>query len=67
MHLHRHQLEIASMDHQPTSGIIKDTVMVLGYGDAEIDFVANQPGTSLFHCHMQIHMDFGLMSMVQYI
>jgi FtsP/CotA-like multicopper oxidase with cupredoxin domain len=67
MHLHRHQMELTSMDHQPTAGVIKDTITVLGFGDAEMDFVANQPGPALFHCHMQIHMDFGLMCMVKYI
>jgi FtsP/CotA-like multicopper oxidase with cupredoxin domain len=60
-------LEVTNVDHQPTSGVIKDTVTVLGYGDLEMDFIANQPGPSLFHCHMQIHMDFGLMTMVKYI
>ena len=67
MHLHRHQMELVSLDRQPTSGVIKDTITVLGYSDAEMDFVANQPGPALFHCHMQIHMDFGLMAMVKYI
>ena len=67
MHLHRHQMEITNVDHQPTSGVIKDTITVLGYGDLEMDFLANQPGPSLFHCHMQIHMDFGLMAMVKYV
>jgi FtsP/CotA-like multicopper oxidase with cupredoxin domain len=36
------------------------------FSDAEVDFVANHPGPSLFHCHMQLHMDFGFMSLVKY-
>jgi FtsP/CotA-like multicopper oxidase with cupredoxin domain len=35
--------------------------MVGKYQEAEVDFTADQPGLSLFHCHMQQHMDFGLM------
>ena len=35
-----------------------------------IDFrgesVADNPGPTLFHCHRQLHMDFGFMAMVNY-
>jgi FtsP/CotA-like multicopper oxidase with cupredoxin domain len=31
----------------------------------EIDFVADQPGLSLLHCHQQIHMDYGLMALLK--
>jgi FtsP/CotA-like multicopper oxidase with cupredoxin domain len=27
---------------------------------------ANNPGLTLFHCHQQLHMDFGVMSMFDY-
>jgi Multicopper oxidase len=27
----------------------------------EVDFVAANPGRTLFHCHQQLHMDFGFM------
>ena len=30
-----------------------------------IDFVADQPGLSLLHCHQQIHMDYGLMLLLK--
>jgi len=29
-------------------------------GQAEIDVVANNPGTFLLHCHNELHMDGGL-------
>jgi FtsP/CotA-like multicopper oxidase with cupredoxin domain len=29
----------------------------------DIDFVADQPGFSLFHCHQQLHQDFGFMAL----
>ena len=45
----------------PTAGVRKDVAMLGGYQSMEIDFVADQPGLSLLHCHQQIHMDYGLM------
>ena len=34
--------------------------------EVEVQFVADNPGLSLFHCHMQLHMDFGFMTLVEY-
>jgi len=31
-----------------------------------VQFVADNPGPTLFHCHQQLHMDFGFMAMVEY-
>jgi FtsP/CotA-like multicopper oxidase with cupredoxin domain len=28
----------------------------------EFDFVADNPGSTLFHCHQRLHMDFGFMA-----
>jgi len=61
MHLHRHSFMLTRLAGLPTSGILKDVVMVGKYQEVEVDFTADQPGLSLFHCHMQQHMDFGLM------
>jgi FtsP/CotA-like multicopper oxidase with cupredoxin domain len=33
---------------------------------AEIDLVADDPGLTLYHCHMQLHMDFGFMGLMKY-
>ena len=63
MHLHRHSFEIASIAGQPTAGVIKDVAMLGGYQTMEVDFTADQLGLSLFHCHMQLHMDFGFMTL----
>ena len=49
-----------------TAGIIKDTVVVPLYGRAVVDFVADQPGLTLFHCHIQHHMDFGFKALFRY-
>jgi len=66
MHLHRHQFEIAEIYGKPTSGIIKDTVVVPTYGRASVDFTADQPGLTLFHCHIQHHMDYGFKALLRY-
>jgi FtsP/CotA-like multicopper oxidase with cupredoxin domain len=67
MHLHRHSFEITSIAGKPTSGIIKDVAMLGGFQEMEIDFTADNPGLTLFHCHMQLHMDFGFMALFDYV
>jgi len=66
MHMHRHQLEIAEIYGKATSGVIKDTVVVPTYGRASVDFTADQPGLTLFHCHIQHHMDYGFKALLRY-
>jgi FtsP/CotA-like multicopper oxidase with cupredoxin domain len=66
LHVHRHQLEIAEIYGKATSGVIKDTVVVPTYGRASVDFTADQPGPTLFHCHIQQHMDFGFKALLRY-
>jgi len=51
---------------RPTSGLIKDTVIVPVYGRVAVDLVADQPGATLFHCHIQQHMDFGFKALFRY-
>jgi len=66
LHLHRHTFEVTSLDGIPLSGLNKDVVVVPGNTSAEVDFTANNPGTTLFHCHNQTHMDFGFMTLFRY-
>jgi FtsP/CotA-like multicopper oxidase with cupredoxin domain len=33
---------------------------------SEVEFTANNPGASLFHCHQQNHMDLGFMMLFNY-
>jgi FtsP/CotA-like multicopper oxidase with cupredoxin domain len=66
VHIHRHSFEIISINGKPTSGLIKDTFQVPRDGLAEADFVADNPGLSLLHCHMQQHMDYGFKTLVKY-
>jgi len=67
IHLHRHSFELAGLAGKPTAGIVKDVVMLGGYQEAEVDFVANNPGLTLFHCHQQLHMDYGFMALFDYV
>jgi FtsP/CotA-like multicopper oxidase with cupredoxin domain len=66
IHLHRHSFELTRVAGQPASGVVKDVVMVGGYQEMEVDFVADNPGLTLFHCHQQLHMDFGFMALFEY-
>ncbi|HVS87839.1 MAG TPA: multicopper oxidase domain-containing protein [Candidatus Acidoferrum sp.] len=66
LHLHRHSFELTKVKGKSTSGIRKDTVMVKHGSQVEVDFVADNPGASLLHCHQQLHMDFGFMTLVKY-
>ncbi|MFZ3245207.1 MAG: multicopper oxidase family protein [Candidatus Acidiferrales bacterium] len=66
MHLHRHTFEVTNLNGAPLSGLRKDVVMVPANTTAEVDFTANNPGATLFHCHMQSHMDFGFMMLFRY-
>jgi FtsP/CotA-like multicopper oxidase with cupredoxin domain len=61
VHLHRHTFELRRMNGRETRGILKDTVLVKAGTEAEVEFTANAPGLSLFHCHQQDHMDMGFM------
>jgi FtsP/CotA-like multicopper oxidase with cupredoxin domain len=67
MHMHRHSFEITKIGNKQTAGIIKDVVMLGGFQQMEIDFTADNPGLTLFHCHMQLHMDFGFMALFDYV
>jgi len=33
----------------------------------KVDFVADNPGKTLFHCHQQLHMDYGFMQLLEYV
>ena len=66
MHLHRHAFELTRIAGTSTAGVLKDVVMLGGYQTVEADFTADNPGRTLFHCHQQLHMDFGFMALFDY-
>lgn len=66
LHIHRHLFELVDVNGKPTGGIMKDTVIAPLYGRVTVDLVADQPGLTLFHCHIQQHMDYGFKALFRY-
>jgi FtsP/CotA-like multicopper oxidase with cupredoxin domain len=67
IHLHRHTFQVQQVDGSPEMhGLNKDVILIPAKSTAEIEFVANNPGRTLFHCHQQDHMDRGFMMMFRY-
>ena len=66
VHLHRHSFELVKVAGKVTAGVMKDVVAVAPRKQVEVELVADNPGPSLFHCHMQLHMDLGFMALLQY-
>jgi FtsP/CotA-like multicopper oxidase with cupredoxin domain len=76
MHLHRHSFELCSLGApldkgllgaaRSTRAIVKDVVLVDAQTQTEVEFVADNPGATLLHCHQQNHMDLGFMMLLHY-
>jgi FtsP/CotA-like multicopper oxidase with cupredoxin domain len=67
VHLHRHTFELRRFSGRPdTHGILKDTVLVAAGSQVDVEFTADNPGMTLFHCHQQNHMDLGFMMLFRY-
>jgi FtsP/CotA-like multicopper oxidase with cupredoxin domain len=59
IHLHRNSFELTNVNGKPTSGVLKDVVLVKGFWKVEVDVTPAMDGLTLFHCHQQLHMDYG--------
>jgi FtsP/CotA-like multicopper oxidase with cupredoxin domain len=77
MHLHRHSFELRALDAplkpgkdanpaKSVRGIRKDVVLATAGMQTDVEFVANNPGNTLMHCHQQNHMDLGFMMLLHY-
>jgi FtsP/CotA-like multicopper oxidase with cupredoxin domain len=66
MHLHRHTFEVTRIGNKPLSGLMKDVINVMPLDTVAVDFVADNPGDTLMHCHQQLHMDYGFMQLIKY-
>ncbi len=67
LHLQRHRLEVVSVAGRPVAGVLKDVVAIGAHQSMEVDFTADSSGPALFHCTRQLHKDFGLMALVEYV
>lgn len=56
MHLHGHVFQVTATDGFPIQGPYKSTINVAPGETYDIEFVANNPGTWVFHCHKPHHM-----------
>jgi FtsP/CotA-like multicopper oxidase with cupredoxin domain len=67
VHLHRHTFEVTKVGENATAGVMKDTINMTRFSSVEIDFIADDPGPTLLHCHHQDHQDEGFMGLVTYL
>ena len=67
MHLHGHSFRIVSGDGR--NAPVKDTVLVKPtmHGRAEFEFIADNPGNWLFHCHHAYHLAAGMERLFKYV
>lgn len=63
MHLHGHFFQVRNGTGR---GPFKDTVTVGAHDDLSVDFVADNPGDWLFHCHNLYHLDTGMARVITY-
>jgi FtsP/CotA-like multicopper oxidase with cupredoxin domain len=67
VHLHRHSFQLRSLPkNRNIRGILKDVVLVEAKTEVHVEFTADNPGVTLFHCHQQNHMDEGFMMLFHY-
>ena len=61
MHLHGHTWALPG-----SSGLRKDTVLILPGETVDADLIADNPGEWAFHCHNAYHQETGMMSSLRY-
>jgi FtsP/CotA-like multicopper oxidase with cupredoxin domain len=47
--------------------VLKDVVLVKGYRKIEVDVTPAMEGLTLFHCHQQLHMNYGFMLLFEVV
>ena len=69
MHLHGHQFQVVAVDGNPLPELARSTrnnLPVLPGETYDVEFVADNPGVWLFHCHELQHAAGGMITTVQY-
>jgi FtsP/CotA-like multicopper oxidase with cupredoxin domain len=66
IHLHRHTFEVTNVGGTTMRGLMKDVLLIPAMKTSTVEFSANLPGNTLFHCHQQDHMDHGFMMVFHY-
>jgi FtsP/CotA-like multicopper oxidase with cupredoxin domain len=66
MHLHGHSFRVIRRNGKPNARREwRDTVLVPPRENAEIAFVADNPGDWMFHCHVTDHQEAGMMGIIR--
>ena len=63
VHLHGHTFQLGPAGG---TGPRKDTLLIPAMGAAQVDFVANNPGQWMVHCHNAYHAEAGMMTRLDY-
>lgn len=68
MHLHGHHFRVVSRDGRPSVGAPwwADSLKVNPGQEFVVEFVADNPGVWMFHCHNLPHVAQGLMTHLMY-
>lgn len=64
MHLHGHTFQVVTADG---TGPRKDTVVVAPHSSVTVEFIADNPGQWMVHCHNLYHAEAGMMTMLSYV
>lgn len=66
MHLHGHFFRVVTPGLGPAWWVNKDTVLVDPMQRMDIEFMADNPGDWIHHCHNLYHMEAGMANLVTY-
>jgi FtsP/CotA-like multicopper oxidase with cupredoxin domain len=69
MHLHGHSFRIIATDGNPVPAaaqLLKDTVLIGPSERYDLAVEGTNPGVWLFHCHINNHMENGMVTLLQY-
>ncbi len=70
IHLHGHRMRLLNAAGGVTSPPIKDTILIrpvgAGASTQTVQFLADNPGRWVIHCHDVMHMSLGMMTLFQY-
>lgn len=65
IHLHGYTFKIVKINGKSIDGAMRDTVLVLPHSQVEVQFVADQLGKWMLHCHTLYHMEGGMMTYLE--
>jgi multicopper oxidase len=66
-HLHGHFYRLLARNGEDSHAPLKDTVIVPPRGSTRLEFLADNPGRWLFHCHFLYHLLAGMARVWEYV